>query len=58
MDLGRDELAADRTLVGRALCEAYADRADAFLADLFAGGDRPRHRHQPRRPRAATAGAS
>ncbi len=37
MDLGRDELAADRTLVGRALCEAYADRADAFLAELFAG---------------------
>lgn len=37
MDLGRDELAADRTLVGRSLCEAYADRADAFLADLFAG---------------------
>jgi [protein-PII] uridylyltransferase len=35
MDLGRDELAADRTLVGRALCEAYAARADAFLADLF-----------------------
>ncbi len=36
MDLGRDELAADRSLVGRSLCEAYADRADAFLAELFA----------------------
>lgn len=35
MDLGRDELAADRTLVGRSLCEAYAARADAFLAQLF-----------------------
>ena len=36
MDLGRDELAADRSLVGRALCEAYADRADAYLGGLFA----------------------
>lgn len=36
MDLGRDELAADRSLVGRSLCEAYAARADAFLAELFA----------------------
>ena len=36
MDLGRDELAADRTLVGRALCVAYADRADAYLSALFA----------------------
>jgi len=36
MDLGRDELAADTGLVGRALCEAYADRADACLQDLFA----------------------
>ncbi len=35
MDLGRDELAADRSLVGRALCEAYASRADEFLALLF-----------------------
>lgn len=36
MDLGRTQLAADRTLVGRALCEAYADRADAYLQRLFA----------------------
>ena len=36
VDLGRDDLAADRSLVGRALCEAYADRADAFLRSLFA----------------------
>lgn len=36
MELGRDVLAADRSLVGRALCEAYADRADAFLTSLFA----------------------
>ena len=38
---GRDELAADPSLTGRALCEAYADRADAFLRSLFrsaAGG--------------------
>lgn len=34
-DLGRDELAADRSLVGRALCAAYADRADEFLSSLF-----------------------
>ena len=42
-DLGRDDLAADRSLVGRALCEAYADRADAFLRSLFtsAAGGRP-----------------
>lgn len=36
MDLGRDALAADRSLVGRALCRAYAERADAALAQLFA----------------------
>jgi [protein-PII] uridylyltransferase len=43
VDLGRDDLATDRSLVGRALCEAYADRADAFLASLFdaATGGRP-----------------
>jgi len=35
MELGRDALAADRTLVGRALCEAHADRADAYLQHLF-----------------------
>lgn len=35
-DLGRAELSADTTLVGRALCEAYADRADAYLRALFA----------------------
>src|SRR3546814_16035973 len=35
MDLGRDELAADRSLVGRSLCEAYAARADAYLCELF-----------------------
>ncbi|MCO8128613.1 [protein-PII] uridylyltransferase [Acidimicrobiia bacterium EGI L10123] len=41
MDLGRDELAADTSLVGRSLCEAYADRADAFLTELFeAASDR------------------
>ena len=37
-DLGRDDLALDRALVGRALCEAYADRADGFLRSLFAAG--------------------
>ncbi len=43
MDLGRDELAADTTLVGRALCEAYAGRADTFLAELFGrAADHPR----------------
>ncbi|HEX4903060.1 MAG TPA: [protein-PII] uridylyltransferase [Acidimicrobiales bacterium] len=36
MDLRREQLAADRTLVGRALCEAYADRADVELQHLFA----------------------
>lgn len=36
MGLGREELARDRSLVGRKLCEAYADRADAYLHDLFA----------------------
>jgi len=41
MDLGRDELAADTSLVGRSLCEAYAARADAFLTELFeAASDR------------------
>ena len=35
-DLGRAELSADTTLVGRALCEAYADRADVYLQTLFA----------------------
>lgn len=35
-DLGRAELRADTTLVGRALCEAYADKADAYLRTLFA----------------------
>lgn len=42
-DLGRDELTADTTLVGRALCAAYADRADGFLRSLFdaATGGRP-----------------
>ncbi len=35
MDLARDELSADTTLVGRPLCEAYADRADAYLRALF-----------------------
>jgi [protein-PII] uridylyltransferase len=41
MDLGRDELAADTSLVGRSLCAAYADRADAFLTELFeAASDR------------------
>jgi len=35
VDLGRDLLAADTDLVGRALCEAYADRADAYLGALF-----------------------
>ena len=35
MDLGRDQLAADPTLVGRKLCEAFADRADAELNELF-----------------------
>ena len=35
VDLGRDDLAVDQALVGRALCEAYADRADAFLRALF-----------------------
>lgn len=35
MDLARDELSADTTLVGRSLCEAYADRADAYLRTLF-----------------------
>ena len=34
-DLGRDKLTADDSLHGRALCEAYADRADAFLQFLF-----------------------
>jgi len=36
MDLGREQLATDRTLVGRALCEAFADRADAYLQHLYA----------------------
>ncbi len=36
MDLGRDALSAEGTLVGRALCEAYADRADGYLQSLFA----------------------
>ena len=35
-DLGRDDLAGDDSLVGRSLCEAYADRADSFLRSLFA----------------------
>ena len=35
MYLGRDQLAADPTLVGRKLCEAFADRADAELNELF-----------------------
>ncbi len=35
-DLGREALAADRALVGSALCAAYADRADSFLRSLFA----------------------
>jgi [protein-PII] uridylyltransferase len=35
MELGREELAADRSLVGRKLCEAFADRADAYVAGLF-----------------------
>lgn len=35
MDLARDALAADTTSVGRALCEAYSDQADAFLAELY-----------------------
>ncbi|MFP5322923.1 MAG: [protein-PII] uridylyltransferase [Acidimicrobiia bacterium] len=43
MDLGRDQLAADATLVGRKLCEAYADRADAYLGELF-GRATPRER--------------
>ncbi len=37
MNLAHDDLRADRTLVGRALCEAYADRADAYLQALFDG---------------------
>ena len=43
VELGRDELGADEGLHGRALCEAYADRADAFLRSLFdeAAGDTP-----------------
>lgn len=42
MDLGRHALAVDRSLVGRSLCEAYARRADDFLASLFADAvDRP-----------------
>lgn len=42
MDLGRDALAADHELVGRGLCEAFADRADEALRELFAEaiGDR------------------
>lgn len=36
MDLARDELAADPTTVGHALCTAYANRADAYLGRLFA----------------------
>jgi len=36
MGLGREELAQDRSLVGRELCEAYAARADAHLRELFA----------------------
>ncbi|HEU5084991.1 MAG TPA: [protein-PII] uridylyltransferase, partial [Acidimicrobiales bacterium] len=36
MALGREELAGDRSLVGRKLCEAFADRADAYLRGLFA----------------------
>src|SRR3546814_11058236 len=35
MDLGRAELAADRSLVGRSLCEAYGARADAYLCERF-----------------------
>jgi len=35
MGLGREELAQDRSLVGRKLCEAYAERADAYLQELF-----------------------
>lgn len=42
MALARDELAGDRSLVGRTLCEAFADRADAYLRRLFASAtDRP-----------------
>ncbi len=37
MDRARDELSADTSLVGRALCEAFADRADAYLRALFTG---------------------
>lgn len=36
MELARDDLSADVGLVGRGLCEAYADRADAYLRSLFA----------------------
>lgn len=36
MALGREELAGDRSRVGRKLCEAFADRADAYLQGLFA----------------------
>ena len=36
MELARDDLSAAGTLVGRALCETYADRADAYLRALFA----------------------
>ena len=35
MELGREELAADRSLVGRRLCEAFSERADAYLRALF-----------------------
>ncbi|MDZ7675542.1 MAG: [protein-PII] uridylyltransferase [Acidimicrobiales bacterium] len=35
MDAARDELRDDHSLVGRALCEAYADRADEYLRALF-----------------------
>lgn len=35
MDEARSALREDRSLVGRALCEVYADRADDYLRGLF-----------------------
>jgi [protein-PII] uridylyltransferase len=40
----REDLATDPSMTGRALCEAYSDRADAFLGGLFAAATDRRSR--------------
>ena len=50
---GRAALEGDRTLVGRALCRAYSDLVDGWLAELARrrGGRVRRRRRRPRRRR-------